>query len=142
MTLAAIVAVPVDTDIDNLPDETARVIDALFVKHADMTPSQPVNGYRVVIAHLANPSPDDPLAAIEGLLAAHSLDWTVLHLQDYHARTEMVDDEPVSVVTVYKQRGDTLAPYIVPQPIFDADGNQTGTYTPGVHVWLGQAGWV
>ena len=141
MTLAAIVAVPVDTDINNLPEETARVIDALFVKHADMTPSQPVNGYRVVIAHLANPSPDDPLAAIEGLLAAHSLDWTIIQLQDYHAHTEMVDDEPVSVVTVYKQRGDTLDPYLVPQPIFDENGVQTGTWTPAPHVFLGQEPW-
>ncbi len=140
MTLAAIVAVPVDTDIDNLPDETATVIQSLLVQHADMAQTQPVEGYRLVIANFRHPG-GDPLAALEGLLTAHSLDWTILQLQDAFPHSETVDDETVSVTTVYRQRGVGLDAYLVPQPILDADGVQTGTYLPGLHQFLGFAGW-
>ena len=140
-TLIGIVRVPATEDMDALPAETRAILDSLIVRRQELPLSQTSAGYRVVIVCFNNPNGDDPLPVLNAMIAAHSLDWEILRLQDWSPHTE--DDgegNPVSVVTTYKSDGD-VTPYLVPQPLVDAEGTVTGTYTPALGIMSGQSAW-
>ena len=140
-TLIAIVKVPESEDMTALPAETQAVLDALIVRRQELPLSRAVLGYRVVIVCFVNPNGDNPLPVLNGMIAAHSLDWEILRLQDWSAHTE--DDGEggtVEVVTAYKTDGD-VTPYLVPQPVMDENGNVINTYLPALAVMAGQAPW-
>lgn len=128
MTLTAIVAIPENTDFASLSDEVQAVLNQLLVKwptHKDaIDDAQVYGGKRVIIVHLNKPS-DTPLAAIEAMLSNYSLDWDVHALQDFKTHTEIVDDEPTQVLSVYKTAGAALQPYLKEsKPVtYDAEGN-------------------
>ena len=139
-TLIAIVRVPATEDMDALPAETRAILDQLIVRRQELPLSQTSAGYRVVIVCFNSPGPD-PLPTLNGMIAAHGLDWEILRLQDWDAHVEEdAEGNPISVVRAYRTDGD-VTPYLVPQPIVGADGNVTSTYTPALGVMSGQSAW-
>ena len=139
MTLAAIVKVPESEDIELLPEASQQVLRDLIVVRHDLPLSRPVGGYRLVIACFNSPGPD-PLALLGGMIAAHGLDWEILRLQDWSTHSMEAEGETIEVLTTYKVDGD-VSPYLIPQPIVDAEGNVTGTVDPALGVLAGQAPW-
>ena len=139
-TLIAIVKVPENEDMTALPAETQALLLQMIVRRQSLPLSQSVLGYRLVIVCFNSPDPD-PLPVLNGMIAAHGLDWEILRLQDWSPHTE--DDgegNAVSVVTAYKSDGD-VTPYLVPQPVMDENGNVINTYLPALAVMAGQAPW-
>ena len=139
-TLIGIVKVPATEDMTALPAETRAILGSLIVRRQELPLSQSAMGYRAVIVCFNSPGPD-PLPVLNGMIAAHSLDWEILRLQDWSPHAEEdAEGNPISVVTAYRTDGD-VTPYLVPQPIVDADGNVTSTYTPALGIMSGQSQW-
>ena len=138
-TLTAIVKVPESEDMDLLPEAAQETLRSLIVVSNDLPLSKPVGGYCLKLVCFNSPGPR-PLTLLTGMIAAHGLDWEILLLQDWETHTEEVDGETIEVVTAYKHDGD-VSLYLVPQPVVDAEGNTTGTQTPNIPVFSGQAPW-
>lgn len=143
MTLSAIVKVPESENIENLSEATQTLLSSLVVVRTDLALSKAVGGYRLVLVCFNAPpgvEPSDYLTTLNGMIAAHGLDWEILRLQEWSPHTEIVDEESVSVVATYKTDGD-LTPYLMPQPVADENGNVINTYLPALAVMAGQAPW-
>ena len=142
-TLTCIAAIPEATDFDNFGDDLKGIFAQYQIQFTDMAHTKVINGKRLVIVHLASPNNANPRGALRSLINANQLDWDILRLQDW-SRTQTgveQDDNPVYGVKTHGQQADMSA-WLEPQPILDETGTQTGTYTPGLHVWLGQENWV
>ena len=142
-TLTCIAAVPVDTDFDNFGDDLKGIFQQYRIQFTDMANTKVINGKRLVIVNLESPNNANPRGALQSLINANGLDWDILRLQDWSRTRTGEDGEgiPTYEVKTHGQQADMSA-WLEPQPILDENGTQVGTYTPGLHVWLGQEDWV
>ena len=138
-TLTAIVKVPDAEDMELLPEATREILASLIVVSNDLPLSKSVGGYCLKLVCFNSPGPD-PLALLNGMISAHNLDWEILRLQEWSTHSMEAEGETIEVLTTYKVDGD-VSPYLIPQPIVDAEGNVTGTVGPGLGVLAGQAPW-